>query len=212
MHHSNSLRRIAVAALCCTSAACVVGDESDTEPNQTEAPAASTPATAPAPQTPPDLAFIVDISDRKLFVLRGQDTVKVADVAVGMADHPTPTGDWHINRVDWNPDWTPPPGEEWTEDKDPQPPGAAANPMGRARLVFEPPYSIHGTKDRASLGTAESHGSIRVANEVVIELGKMVMEAGGASRPETFHQQVAADRTKMEQITIPNPVPIKVQQ
>ena len=157
------------------------------------------------------LHFVVDISDRKLYVLRGQDTVRTEPVAVGMEDHPTPTGEWRIHRVDWNPDWTPPPGQDWTEDKEPQPPGAPANPMGRARLVFQMPYTIHGTKENASLGKAVSHGSIRVANTAVVELGHMLMDAAGAQKPETFYQDVATNRKEMRQVDLPNPVPIKVQ-
>jgi lipoprotein-anchoring transpeptidase ErfK/SrfK len=131
---------------------------------------------------------------------------------VGMKDHPTPTGEWTLHRVDWNPDWTPPPGEDWTEDKEKQPPGSPENPMGRARLVFQMPYTIHGTKDRASLGTAESHGSIRVANETVIALGKLIMEEGGAQKPASFFEDVAANRKVMRQVDIPRPIPIRVQE
>ena len=194
---------------------CVVEDSSDTDQPQSQQTApAPPPTTMPAPPPVDSLSglhFVVDISDRKLYVLRGQDTVRTEPVAVGMEDHPTPTGDWRIHRVDWNPDWTPPPGQDWTEDKEPQPPGAPANPMGRARLVFQMPYTIHGTKENASLGKAVSHGSIRVANTAVVELGRMVMEAAGAQKPETFYQEVANNRKEMRQVDLPNPVPIKVQ-
>jgi len=196
-------------------AACAVGDSSDDETAatpETTPPAAPAPAPMPALPDTTGLRFIVDISDRKLIVMDGQDTLRTDPVAVGTPDHPTPTGDWTIDRVDWNPDWTPPPGEDWTEDKEKQPPGSALNPMGRARLIFNPPYSIHGTKDRASLGEAESHGSIRVANETVIALGKLVMERGGVTKPATFFTEVAADRKTMHQIPITSPIPIKVQQ
>ena len=194
---------------------CVVEDSSDTDQPQSQQTApAPPPTTMPAPPPVDSLSglhFVVDISDRKLYVLRGQDTVRTESVAVGMEDHPTPTGDWRIHRVDWNPDWTPPPGQDWTEDKEPQPPGAPANPMGRARLVFQMPYTIHGTKENASLGKAVSHGSIRVANTAVVELGRMLMEAAGAQKPETFYQEVANNRKEMRQVDLPNPVPIKVQ-
>ena len=157
-----------------------------------------------------NLHFVVDKSERKLYVLRAGDTIRVEPVAVGMADHPTPTGEWKLHRVDWNPDWTPPPGEDWTEDKEPQPPGSAENPMGRARLVFQMPYTIHGTKEHSSLGKAVSHGSIRVDNKVVVELGRLLMEEGGAQKPESFFQDVSANRKRMRQVPLPNPTPITV--
>ena len=172
-------------------------------------PALDSGSPAPVPE-PAGLHFVVDKSERKLYVLRGGDTVRVEPVAVGMADHPTPVGEWKLYRVDWNPDWTPPPGEDWTEDKEPQPPGSPENPMGRARLVFQMPYTIHGTKQRSSLGKAVSHGSIRVANDAVVELGRMLMEAGGAQKPESFYQEVAANPHRMRQVQLPNPTPITV--
>jgi murein L,D-transpeptidase YcbB/YkuD len=195
--------------------ACVVEDDAADDQAQSSQPAPapqapSTPPIQPLPDSSGGLHFIVDISDRKLYVVRGQDTVRTEPVAVGMEDHPTPTGEWKLHRVDWNPDWTPPPGQEWTEDKEPQPPGSPQNPMGRARLVFQMPYTIHGTKENASLGKAVSHGSIRVANAAVVELGRMLMDAAGAQKPESFYQDVAAKRKEMRQVDLPNPVPITV--
>lgn len=52
--------------------------------------------------------------------------------------------------------------------------------MGRARLLYNPPYTIHGTDELDSLGKAESHGSIRVANDVAIELAELLLREGGA--------------------------------
>lgn len=206
----NARRQLATILLATAAmSGCVVESNDDTDTNTPPAqPASAQPQPQPAPVS--NLQFVVDISDRKLYVLRGSDTLRSDPVAVGTRDHPTPTGEWKINRVDWNPDWTPPPGEEWTEDKEKQPPGSPENPMGRARLVFQPPYTIHGTKERASLGKAESHGSIRVANETVIALGRLIMEEGGAPKPESFFQEVDKNRKEMRQVEIPNPIPIRV--
>ena len=49
--------------------------------------------------------------------------------------YPTPVGRWHFQRVDINPDWTPP-DSEWAEKEEAKQPGEEDNPMGRARLVF----------------------------------------------------------------------------
>ena len=215
MREVRNRRTLAVAVVAMLAVGCKVNVEDDkaAAPAQTPAPAPAPAPSTPVPATPDSLTgvrFLVDISERKLYVLRGQDTLRTEPVAVGKPDHPTPTGEWKINRVDWNPDWTPPPGQDWTEDKEPQPPGAAKNPMGKARLVFNPPYTVHGTKEAASLGDNVSHGSIRVANTAVVELGRLVMEAGGAAQPESFYQQVAANPTAMRQVDIPNPIPISV--
>jgi lipoprotein-anchoring transpeptidase ErfK/SrfK len=214
IHHALLIILSAFSAAACRAK---MNEDNDTAPAQAQAPAPapapvapSTPATAIVPDSLNGIHFVVDISERKLYVMRNDDTLRTEPVAVGKPSHPTPTGEWKINRVDWNPDWTPPPGEDWTEDKEPQPPGAAKNPMGRARLVFNPPYTVHGTKEHDSLGDNVSHGSIRVANAAVVELGRLVMAAGGAAQPESFYQDVTANRTTMRQIDIPNPVPITV--
>jgi lipoprotein-anchoring transpeptidase ErfK/SrfK len=159
--------------------------------------------------TATELRLEVVRSERVVHVYLDDRRVATHEVAVGQDDHRTPTGEWRIHRVDWNPDWTPP-DSEWSEDSDYKEPGHPDNPMGRARLVFDPPYSIHGTDALDSLGEAASHGSIRVANDAVIELGEMVMRHGGASRDDGWLERVLADPTSMEEVPIPEPVRIVV--
>jgi hypothetical protein len=48
----------------------------------------------------------------------------------------------------------------------------------------EPDYYIHGTDDDDSFGEAESHGCIRMHEEDVTELARLVMEHGGKPMPE----------------------------
>jgi len=146
-------------------------------------------------------------SERVVHVYLDDRRVATHEVAVGQEDHRTPSGEWAIHRVDWNPDWTPP-DSEWSEDSEYKEPGDPDNPMGRARLVFDPPYSIHGTDALDSLGTAASHGSIRVSNEAAIELGEMIMRYGGADRDGAWLQRVLDDPTTMYEVPIPEPVTI----
>lgn len=159
-----------------------------------------------------DLRFLVDISDRKVRLLQGDRLMAEHDVAVGSEKWPTPTGSWQIHRVDINPEWNPPTSEDWAEEREPKAPGDPDNPMGRARLVYRMPNTIHGTDDLKSLGTATSHGSIRVANDVVLQLAETLLRAGGAWEGPQWFQQMAENRTKEFQIELDNPVPIQVQQ
>jgi murein L,D-transpeptidase YcbB/YkuD len=158
-----------------------------------------------------DLRFLVDISDRKLRLFQGEAQVAEHDVAVGTSEWPTPTGSWQIHRVDLNPEWNPPPDESWSEDRETKAPGAPDNPLGRARLVYRMPNTIHGTDDLESLGKAESHGSIRVANDVVLNLAQTLLRAGGAWEGEEWFRNMAANRTTQFQIPLEHPVPILVQ-
>jgi lipoprotein-anchoring transpeptidase ErfK/SrfK len=100
-----------------------------------------------------DLRIVVDKSDREVRLFNGDRLLRTERVAIGQSEHPTPTGSWEIHQVDINPEWIPP-DSEWAEDRERKAPGDPENPMGRARLIFKSPYSIHGTDDMESLGTA----------------------------------------------------------
>lgn len=165
-------------------------------------------------QIPPELQnleFLVDISDREVRLLNGDQVMERHPVAVGTEEWPTPTGSWEFHRVDLNPEWVPPKDEEWAEDRESKAPGDPENPMGRARLVYKMPNTIHGTDDLDSLGKAASHGSIRVANDVVVQLAEKLLKAGGAWEGDQWFQQMTQNRTEEHQIDLPDPIPIKVQ-
>ena len=159
-----------------------------------------------------DLNILVDISDRELRVRSGDRVVETHPVAVGSEEWPTPTGSWEFHRVDINPEWNPPKSEEWAEDESTKAPGDPENPMGRTRLVYRMPNTVHGTDDLDSLGTAVSHGSIRAANEVALKLGEMLLKAGGSWEGPQWYQQMKQNRTTEYQVDLAEGVPIKVQE
>lgn len=159
-----------------------------------------------------DVRFVVDISDRQLRILRGDQPIATHPVAVGTEEWPTPTGEWRIHRVDINPEWIPPKDEEWAEEETRKAPGDPENPMGKARLVYRMPNTVHGTEDLASLGKASSHGSIRVANEVVVQLAEMLLKTGGSWDGPQWFQQMLQSETEEYQIELQDPAPITVQE
>jgi hypothetical protein len=108
-------------------------------------------------------------------------------------------------------DWTPP-DSEWAEDSDCKAPGEEGNPMGRARLIFRAPYSMHGTDALDSLDRMASHGSVRVSNEDVLDLARLVQEHGGARRSETWYRNAVGSPTEMFEVSLPEPVPIVIRQ
>lgn len=174
---------------------------------------AATPADTPAdPSTAAaaahqEMRLEISLSERELYVYLGDELVDTYPVAVGQPGHETPTGSWGVHQVDWNPDWTPP-DSEWSADADYTPPGHPNNPMGRVRMIYQAPYSIHGTDDLESLGRAASHGSVRMANDDIIELARRVMEHGGASRPDEWFDAILASPTEMREVPLPDPVPL----
>jgi lipoprotein-anchoring transpeptidase ErfK/SrfK len=205
-------RQMAVAALAgvLVLGGCRVNDRTD----ETAAP---DPQAQPGPQTTQpmsqqpqgEMRIEVDISARELHVYRGGQRVETHPVAVGTEEWPTPTGEWTIGQVVFNPEWIPP-DQEWAEDEERKAPGDPENPLGRAQLVYSPPNTIHGTNAPESIGHAASHGSIRVTNEVAVQLARQVMDAGGAQRDDAFFRRVEQNQTQRESVNIPNPVPIRV--
>jgi lipoprotein-anchoring transpeptidase ErfK/SrfK len=165
-----------------------------------------------SPRTPrsaeeEDLRVEISISERELYVYRQGDRIRTYPIAVGQPEYPTPIGDFSIHRIDWNPDWTPP-ASEWAEDATYTPPGHPDNPMGRVRILYQAPYSIHGTEDIASLGKAASHGSIRMSNPDVIELATILMEAAGAAQPDAWYERVLGAPGEMVSMDLPTSIPL----
>jgi lipoprotein-anchoring transpeptidase ErfK/SrfK len=138
-------------------------------------------ATAPAPAESP-LTLTASLSARKLTVMRDGEVVKEYDVAIGKEQHPTPTGEFTIRKLIWNPAWVPP-DSKWARNAKPRDPGHPENPMKLVKLFFqEPDYYIHGTGAIESLGEAASHGCLRMDPDQAGELALMVMENGGVAR------------------------------
>lgn len=155
-------------------------------------------------------AITVDISDRMLYVTRGDETVREYRVAVGQRGHPTPTGSFGVRRLVWNPRWVPP-DAAWARGKSAREPGDPRNPMGKVKIFFSAPdYYIHGTRETDSLGRAESRGCIRMRNDDVVELARMVMENGGAHRSPGWFQRVMNRVRSTQDVRLSDPVPLRV--
>lgn len=113
----------------------------------------------------------------------GWETVAQYPCAVGSVGHETPGGVYKIKAKILNPPWWVP-DTQWARDagltpKSVIPGGAENNPIKGAFLqVTDNPdtgnVGIHGTADFESLGTAASHGCIRVKPEVAIHLYRTI--------------------------------------
>lgn len=215
-----SLSALALFVAAALALAGCVAEEAPPEQNaqpQANVQANAAPAVDPAVAAARDRArreageirFVVDLGDRELNVFRGGSVIRTHEVAVGMPEYPTPPGRWRFDRVDINPDWVPP-DSEWAEDEELRDPGEEGNPMGRARLVYNRDYTIHGTDDLQSLGTDRSHGSIRVANAVALELAQLLLKAGGAWEGDGWFQAMVAEPTRMHRIDLEHPVWIEI--
>lgn len=117
---------------------------------------------------------LVLVADRASFQLRLYEDLKLAKtytVAFGAAGYDTPTGLYEIQNKAVDPAWSVP-DRDWAGDLAGTvvPGGTAENPLKARWLGIYDGAGIHGTDDVGSLGTAASHGCIRMAVPEVIEL------------------------------------------
>jgi lipoprotein-anchoring transpeptidase ErfK/SrfK len=111
------------------------------------------------------------LSDRTVYVYRGEVLETSYPVAIGRPGWETPTGEFEVFSQVVEPGWTNPiTGETMA-------PGAE-NPLGDRWIAFwtdgTNDIGFHGTPDRDSVGKAASHGCIRMYDEDVRELFDMV--------------------------------------
>jgi lipoprotein-anchoring transpeptidase ErfK/SrfK len=152
----------------------------------------------------------VDIAARRVTLLDDDRRVVSYPIAVGTAQWPTTPGEWSVTQVIWNPEWVPPKDEAWAESAERAAPGAADNPLGRVQLIYDPPRTIHGTNEPASIGKAASHGSIRMRNADAAKLARQVMEAAGVRKDDAWFATVQKNRTEKVVVDLPKRVPISV--
>ena len=91
----------------------------------------------------------------------GAKLLRSFGVATGQSVYPTPTGQFSIVDMQYNPWWRPP-DSDWARGLKPIPPGPG-NPLGTRWMGLSAPgVGIHGTPDDASIGYSASHGCIRM--------------------------------------------------
>lgn len=118
-------------------------------------------------------ALKIDVSERKIYYYDEGKLVKTYGVAVGQPRYPTPTGHYQIISKVYHPTWSPPPSP-WASGLEPVPPGPD-NPLGTRWMGLSAPHvGIHGTPSDSSIGTAASHGCIRMHIPEVEQLFELV--------------------------------------
>ncbi len=98
--------------------------------------------------------ILVDVEDSKLFLFENNELIKTYKCSGGKQSTPSPIGTWTIDsKAKWGEGF----GGSWM---------GLNVPWGQ--------FGIHGTLNKYSLGWASSHGCIRMNNEEVAELYKIV--------------------------------------
>jgi murein L,D-transpeptidase YcbB/YkuD len=169
-------------------------------------------ARADVGSTPPDvqepLRLVVNLPGYRLDVFEHDSNTHSYTIAVGATGFRSPRGMFSITEVEWNPWWIPPPSE-WARRDTVTPPGPT-NPMGRVKLYFSPASFVHGTPNVQSLGSAASHGCLRMANEDAIELARSVQRYGAPYVTDATVDSVLARHDRTYRVVLATPVPVEL--
>ncbi len=110
---------------------------------------------------------LVDLSDRQLYLYLNGDLKAKYAVAIGRAEWETPLGQYRIGEMQKQPAWEHPLTGRVV-------PAGPDNPLGAAWIGFlaegDYHFGLHGTLDESLMGTAVSHGCVRMRNADILAL------------------------------------------
>lgn len=104
--------------------------------------------------------IVIRRNSKRLYLYNGMRYRATFGVATGMSAYPTPLGRFSILTKARNPWWFPP-DRPWAQGASPVPPGPS-NPLGTRWMGLGGGIGIHGTPQAWSIGSAASHGCIRM--------------------------------------------------
>ena len=105
--------------------------------------------------------IVVNLTQFRVRLIRNGKVVVSYPIAKGQPAYPTPTGEYEINDKQVDPTWTPP-DSPWAAELSSIPPGPG-NPLGTRWIgTTAPAVGFHGTYADYSVGTAASHGCMRM--------------------------------------------------
>ncbi|MCR4341124.1 MAG: L,D-transpeptidase [Gemmatimonadaceae bacterium] len=154
------------------------------------------------------LRLVVNAPAYRLDVFEHGVLTRSYGVAIGTPRYPTPRGSFTVSEVEWNPWWIPPPAE-WARKDTVTPPGPA-NPMGRVKLYFQTLYFVHGTPAEKSIGTAASHGCVRMKNLDAIALARLVQRHAAPHITDADVDSLLAHYGRTRRVELAWPVPLEI--
>ena len=159
----------------------------------------------------PGVSVVANLERRELSIMDGNSVAETFPVAIGRGSKPTPPGHYTIRKIVWNPEWVPP-DQPWAKGKKTQAPGAKGNPMRVVKIFFkEPDYYIHGTDDVESLGSAASHGCLRMDPDDAYRVARYLMDHGGSPRDESWFWRVLPFHNETKTVYLDNPISMTVE-
>ncbi len=123
-------------------------------------------APPPSFEEPPSNGIYIDQSEKAVYFFQDGELANIWPCATGKAETPTPTGRFEVTVTLENPTW-------YWEGKA-IPPGPD-NGLGDWFIgINKKGYGLHGTNEPPSIGTAASHGCVRMYNDDAGALVKLV--------------------------------------
>ncbi|MBE9101232.1 L,D-transpeptidase [filamentous cyanobacterium LEGE 07170] len=109
------------------------------------------------------MRITIDLSDRRLTLYQGDTILHSYPIAVGREGWQTPTGEFEVQQMVQDPAWMNPFTREVIDGGHPR------NPLGSYWIGFWTDgtnwVGMHGTPNPETVGTAASHGCIRLYND-----------------------------------------------
>ncbi len=123
--------------------------------------------TTPSTDNTQVINLVIKLSDRRVYLYRGNELKTSYPIAIGKAGWETPVGSYKVMEMQRDPVWEHP----WTGQL--VPPGAK-NPLGARWIGFWTDgknfIGFHGTPQEKLVGQAVSHGCVRMRNQDILAL------------------------------------------
>jgi lipoprotein-anchoring transpeptidase ErfK/SrfK len=142
-------------------------------PIDSQQPTKAPSATTYPIQTPVEdvVNVLVKLKEKRVYVYKGDKVIAKYPIAIGKKGWETPTGEWQVLEKIKNPSWTSFKTGKVVSRR-------VENILGARWIGFwtnqEDVIGFHGTSNLKSIGTAASHGCVRMYNRDVKALYKMV--------------------------------------
>lgn len=155
-----------------------------------------------------DYKITINLPERRLYLFERSRLLKTYPVAVGTNRYRTPVGPRFLSNVTWNPWWYPPPSD-WAKDEKPTPPGPG-NPLGRVKMSLGGDIFLHATNKEYTVGSAASHGCMRMRNKDAVELAWFFQTKFTDETDEDLRPKYEARRWESFFVPLKQKIPVDV--
>jgi len=161
LNREKSGRRVDLAAAAPALAAAFSPEQALSESKTVEIPVKKIKPKVTAKKLPKTI--VVDLSQRRIRLYKGAKLEVTYPCAIGTPYHPTPTGHFEVVGKRYMPTWVNPAPNGWGASMPKSIPPGPGNPLGtRAINLSASGIRFHGTQNIGSIGTAASHGCMRM--------------------------------------------------